>query len=226
MSNVGPRLIEYKKSTSGRGMNFPDEVEVYSKQWPWGKPVFRSTAKKALELKPDAREIVDIGTGPGFIAIMLSKLSGQPVKAVDIAPNMLKKADEFARKEKGAQIETIEADCGDLPFEGASIDLAVAVSLIHMLDDPLPFFKELRRVVKPGGKALVMAFRRDASPIVRRLGDFQSNVMLKNKALDGMGPVLRASFTAGELESLLREAGLSSFKIKAGIINLQAAIDF
>ena len=182
MNKVSPRLVEYKKSTSGRGMNIPEEVDIYSKQWPIAKPYFKSIAKKALKLKPDANNIVDVGTGPGFIAIQLAKITGKNIKAVDLAPNMLKKANEFAAKD-GVQIETIEADCNKLPFEDASIDLVVSNSLIHMLEDARPFFAELKRVVRPGGKALIKEFRRDTWSIVRKLMDFQSNVILKNKPL-------------------------------------------
>ncbi len=225
MSKVGPRLVKYEKSSSGRGMNFPEEVDFYSKQWPIAKPYFKSLAKKALKLKPDANEIVDIGTGPGFIAIQLAKLTGKKIKAVDLAPNMLLKAKVLAAKE-GVQIEFVEADCGALPFEDSSIELVVSNSLIHMLDDVLPFLIELKRVVRPGGKALIQDFRRDTGTIMRKVANFQSNVILRNKPLDGMGPVLRASFTKEELSSLLREAGLNSFHIKERIIQQEVAIDF
>lgn len=225
MNKGGPRLLEYKKSISGQGMNFPDEVALYSKQWPLAKPYYRSIAKKALKLKPDANDIVDIGTGPGFIAIQLAKLTGKKIKAVDLAPNMLKKANELAAKE-GVQIETIEADCRKLPFKDASIDLVVSNSLIHMFEDVLPFFKELKRIVRPGGKALIQDFRRNTWAIALRLADFQSNVILKNKPLDGLGTVIKASFTKEELDSLLREAGLTSFYIKEKILQQEISIDF
>lgn len=225
MNKVGPRLVEYKKSVSGRGMNFPEEVALYSKQWPLGKPYYKSIAKKALKLKPDAVDIADIGTGPGFIAIQLAKLTGKKIKAVDLAPNMLKKANELAAKES-VQIETIEADCCRLPFEDASIDLVTSNSLIHMFEDVLPFFVELKRVVRPGGKALIQDFRRNTWPIALKLADFQSKVILKNKPLDGLGPVIKASFTKEELDSLLREAGLISFHIKEKIMQQEIIIDF
>jgi len=226
-SRVNPK-IAFGSREHSRGMNAIDEIEFYSKLWSptAGGLMFKRLAKKALKLNPGAKEIADIGTGPGTWAIQLAKVSGKKVKAVDLAPNMLKKANEFATR-MGVEIETIEANCENLPFEDKSLDLVTSSSLIHMLDDLVPFFKELKRVVKPGGKALIAGMRRDTWWIIRKLSDFSTNVMRKlNKPLDGMGAVLDASFTKEELESLLNKAGLDSFSIKEGIITLQTTINF
>jgi len=223
---VSPK-IAFGRREHGKGMNATDEVEFYSKIWSPRKAgfAFSHYAKKALKLKPDAKQIADVGTGPGTWAIQLAKLSGVKVKAVDLAPNMLKKANEYAIR-MGVEIETFEADCENLPFADSSIDLAVSSSLIHMLEDPVPFFKELKRVVKSGGKALITAFRRDTWKIIRTMADLSGKTFYKNSPLDGMGAVFDASFTKEELASALNKAGLDSFHIKQGIITLQITINF
>lgn len=219
------RILDFVKSTDDNDMNSQEIVDFYTDLWSKYEFNFRYLAKKALKLKPDAIDIADIGTGPGFLAIQLARLSGKKIKAVDLAPNMLNKANKLAAK-AGVQIQTIEADCRNLPFKDASLDLVTSSALIHMLEDSLPFFIELKRVVKPGGKALIAGFRRDPRTIVRKLADFHTNVMYKNKPLNGLGAVLNASFTKEELESLLDKAELTSHHIKKGVMTLTIIINF
>lgn len=87
-----PRVFAYAGYDPGIGMNSTDEVDFYTKAMSGqAKVLVRMDAKQALRMKPDAENIVDIGTGPGFFAIEMAKLSGRKVTAVDLAPNMLKR---------------------------------------------------------------------------------------------------------------------------------------
>lgn len=223
------RKLEYFKTSGPLGMDDPKIVEYYSKIFTRGGFLAEMFAKritnKILALKPDAQKIADIGTGPGFLPTMLAKLSGKKIYAVDISPNMLKKASEIANK-YGVEINTVIADCKNLPFDDNFFDLVSSTNLIHMLDDIMPFLTELKRVVKPGGKAFITGFRRDVGIVIRKIYDFHSNVILKNKPLDGMSPVLDASFIKEELEDLLRKAGLNDYSVKEGRLTLETIVNF
>lgn len=224
-SSVSARKIEYQKTSGPLGMDGQDVVDEYAKIMMRGfRNRYRKIAREALSLKPDAERIADIGTGPGFLTVELSKRSGKQVLAVDISPNMLEKARKLA-KESGFQIKTIVADCTQLPFEDYSLDLVTSTNLIHMLDDASPFFAELRRIVKPGGKGLITGFRRDVPRFFKRIVSL-SNVVRRNSALDDFNTVINASFTENELEQLLRELGFRDFTVTAGIITLKTTISF
>ena len=92
---------------------------------------------------------VDIGTGPGFLAILLAK-KGLEVDAVDMNPAMLKKARENAEK-LGANITTKQMNALDLDYEDDSLDLVVSRNLTWNLEDPEAAYKEWLRVLRPGG---------------------------------------------------------------------------
>lgn len=219
------REVNFSKSDTGKGMNHPETVDYYNEVFSNSGFIFHRTAKRALQLKDDAQVIADVGTGPGFLAIELAKQSGKKVKALDIAPNMLKKADENAKKAE-ADIELIEGDCFSLPFDDHSVDLVTSSSLIHMLDDPKPFFKELKRVVKPEGRALITGFKRNPWWIFRKVADYHTNVMCKGKPIEGMAAVLNASFTQEEIENMLKEVGLNNYKVFASFVRLETVIGF
>ena len=218
------RVIKHlDKYSSEHGMDDPDLVEFYAKLTGKEKSVYCRIAERALAAKPDAKDIADIGTGPGLVAIELAKLTGHKVKAVDLSPNMLKKADKIAAS-AGVEIETIESSGEELKIESKSIDLLTAVNFIDSLKDPVPSIKEFKRVMKEGGVVFISGFKRDVLAPIRWLGYFQSNVLYKNKPLGGLGAVIDVAFTKSELESFFAEAGLRDFTITTGIFFLEATI--
>lgn len=219
---TGERVYSYPKITIDKGMDNPAMVDYYFRIMAKNKFYFRRIARKALSLKPDARNIADIGTGPGFLAVELARITGKEIKAIDISPNMLAKAKEYAIKSK-VRLETIESSCESMPLEDRSLDLVTSSNLIHCLADPLPYFIELKRVLKPGGFALIVGYRRDTWRIFRMIGDLHTRAQ-ENKPMDGMGAVLDASFTGNELEEFIEKAGFDDFSIKAGILFLQAIL--
>lgn len=204
-------------------MDDPKAVDYYHKLMAGEHVQYRLIAGKALSLKPDAVEIADIGTGPGFLAIELAKMSRKQIKAIDVSPNMLLKSQELAEK-ANVEIETVESSCENLPFADQSLDLVTSIHLLHVLADPLPYFMELKRVLKPGGRALIIDFRRDTWGALRLAGDLHTRLSSARKPIESLGTVLDASFTKDELTVLFRKAGFDSFTVKNGILSLQAIL--
>jgi ubiquinone/menaquinone biosynthesis C-methylase UbiE len=222
---VKPREVNFSESSTEKGMNQPEVVEYYNKLMNYERFIFKRIAKRALCLMPDAQVIADIGTGPGYLAIELAKKSGKIVKAIDISPNMLKKAKDNAKK-AGVEIEVIESNCESLPFADHSVSLLTSSNMIHMLEDPLPFIKEVKRVCKPGGKALISGFKRNPWWIITDLAEFHSKVICKNKPLEGMANVIDASFTSKEFEDMLTLSGLTNHRVFTGFLRLEAVVGF
>lgn len=96
--------------------------------------------------------VLEIGTGPGFFAILLSEL-GYDVTAVDLTPAML----EEAKKNAGALAEKItflEMNAEDLDFSDHSFDVILSRNLTWNLPHPETAYGEWKRVLKPGGLLL------------------------------------------------------------------------
>ena len=76
---------------------------------------------------------------------------------VDISPEMTKEAREYARVEginTGISFETCKAE--SLPYPEASFDGAIAARLLLHVTDPDTVLREMKRVVRPGGRVVVM----------------------------------------------------------------------
>ena len=108
----------------------------------------------ALGLQPDD-EALEIGFGGGaLLEAMLARTRGR-VTGVDIS----EVAVERARRRLGANewLRLAQASVENLPVADASIDAACSVNNIYFWPDPAAGFRELARVIRPGGR-LVIAF--------------------------------------------------------------------
>ena len=95
---------------------------------------------------------LDLGCGTGRHALWLAA-AGARVTAVDFSEGMLAEA----RKKPGADaVRFLAHDLHEpLPLPDAAFDLVVSGLVLEHLPDPRPFFAEARRVLRPGGRAVV-----------------------------------------------------------------------
>ena len=101
---------------------------------------------------PEEIRVLDVGTGPGFFAIILAEL-GYQVTAVDYTASML----EEARHNAGALAKHIhfqQMNAEKLAFQTASFDVLVTRNVTWNLHDPEKAYAQWMRVLKPGGVLL------------------------------------------------------------------------
>lgn len=99
--------------------------------------------------------LLNIGCGHGADFLPFSK--GFELYGLDISTGMLRYAEKYARK-FDFNAGLIHGDAANLPFTGGTFDWVIAVATYHHLDnarDRQQAFRELKRVLKPGGEAFV-----------------------------------------------------------------------
>ena len=109
----------------------------------------------------DALEALDIGCGTGFLSLELASREHR-VTGIDFAPSMITQAREKAA-ERQATIRFEEADAEQLPFAAASFDIAVSRHLLWTLPHPERAMDEWIRVLRPGGRLIVVDSQADVS---------------------------------------------------------------
>jgi len=97
-------------------------------------------------------KILDMGTGTGFLALLLAEM-GHDVIGADWAESKLDKAKE-KMKRAGSVVNFVVEDAENLSFEAEQFDAVVSRHLIWTLANPASAFKEWARVTKSGGKVL------------------------------------------------------------------------
>jgi ubiquinone/menaquinone biosynthesis C-methylase UbiE len=98
-------------------------------------------------------QVLDVGTGPGFFAILLSGMN-YSVTAVDKCEEMLKKARQNANA-AGKTIRFLKADAHAVDLPDESLDLIVSRNVTWLLPNPVEVYQEWHRLLKPAGKVLV-----------------------------------------------------------------------
>jgi ubiquinone/menaquinone biosynthesis C-methylase UbiE len=117
----------------------------------------RTAWKSMLSSTLDRREhleILDVGTGPGQLALMFAEL-GHHVTAVDLSGRMLDKARKNAFK-RSLDINFIQGDAEDLQFPDMQFDVVSSKFLLWTLPDPQKALSEWKRVLKKDGMIIAI----------------------------------------------------------------------
>jgi demethylmenaquinone methyltransferase/2-methoxy-6-polyprenyl-1,4-benzoquinol methylase len=103
--------------------------------------------------------VLDCATGTGDLALAFKRKVGASGRVVgtDFCKEMLDNAPAKAARE-GLQLEFQVADAMDLPFADNSFDVASIAFGIRNVDDPVKCLEEMGRVVRPGGRVVVLEF--------------------------------------------------------------------
>lgn len=106
-------------------------------------------------LLPAEWQVADIGSGTGYLLPVLARTFAQVI-AVDPVTEMLDVARARCAEEGVDNVTFRKGDLAALPIEEASLDLMLAVLVLHHVPSPTEALAELRRVTRPGGRLLVV----------------------------------------------------------------------
>ena len=130
-----------------------------------GAPVAR------LGLAP-GETVLDLGSGPGLDALLAARAVGPRgrVIGVDMTPDMLARARAVAAEAGVTWIEFREGRLESLPVEDASVDAVTSNCVINLVPDKEAVFREVARVLRPGGRMVVsdIILDGDLPPVVAR----------------------------------------------------------
>jgi ubiquinone/menaquinone biosynthesis C-methylase UbiE len=159
---------------------------------------------------------LDIGTGPGIFPLGIARsLPAIKFLGIDLSPAMIQTAQANAR-ETGLE-DRVHFQIGSayaLPLPDKSVDLVLCVHTMHHLEDPLAFMNETARVLKQGGKYVIVDLRRDApKPLAIFFNLLWRLFIREERARDGLWNSLKAALTLEECKRLLRRSTLPRGRI-------------
>lgn len=101
--------------------------------------------------------VLDLGSGAGFDAFLAAARVGPTgrVIGVDMTPEMIAQAQANAAKGEYGNVEFRLGDIESLPVEDSSIDLVISNCVLNLVPDKSKAFREIVRVLKPGGRLAV-----------------------------------------------------------------------
>lgn len=104
-------------------------------------------------LPPAPADVVDLGTGQGFVALVMAAL-GHRVRGFDLAEGQLERAREYAAQTSNPPVFDI-GDAGDPPLGEASVDALASRDVLWTLLDPGRAFRNWFQIIRPAGRLLV-----------------------------------------------------------------------
>jgi len=124
---------------------------------------FRQLATVVTAQIAAGSRILEIAPGPGYLAIELAKLGTYTIVGLDISASFVRIATQNART-AGVNIEFRRGDAAAMPFDAASFDFIICRAAFKNFTEPLKALHEMHRVLKVGGKALIVDLRPDVAP--------------------------------------------------------------
>jgi ArsR family transcriptional regulator len=189
-------LVRVVEARASRIKSFFDSV---GPEWDALRRLLNDDALRAraiAHLAPPDLTVCDVGTGTGILARELARL-GMRVVAVDNAPRRLEAARELLAKDGVTAVELRGGDAQALPLRDAEVDAAFAHMVLHYVPQPGEAIREMARVVKPGGRIVLVDFVRHEAEWMR----------------DELG-VLWLGFASDEIEAWFAAAGLHAARIE------------
>ncbi|WP_428939471.1 arsenite methyltransferase [Fontivita pretiosa] len=148
--------------------------------------------------------VVDLGSGGGLDVFLAAQKVGPTGKAIgiDMTPEMIQRARAAAARAGFSNVEFHLATIDKLPLPDASVDVVISNCVINLAPDKPAVFREIARVLKPGGRLAIsdIALKRPLPPELAR------DVAAYVGCIAGAIPI-------DEYEQLLKQAGFSHVQV-------------
>ncbi|MFY9852488.1 MAG: class I SAM-dependent methyltransferase [Terracidiphilus sp.] len=175
---------------------------------------------------PQGSAVLEVAPGPGYLCIELAKRGSYAITGLDISRTFVKMAAKKAA-EAGVEVAFKQGTASNLPFPGDIFDFLVCRAAFKNFAEPVLALKEMCRVLRPGGRALIIDLRRDASPEV------------VSRYVDGMGLskvnriltrlifrliLLKRAYTGEQFRLMLAQTRFSKVEVTEAEIGLEISM--
>lgn len=185
------------------------------------------------------QSILDIAGGTGDLTMRFSRIVGPTGKVVlaDINDSMLKVGrDRLMDRGVAGNVEFVQANAECLPFPDNTFDVITIAFGLRNVTDKDAAIRSMTRVLKPGGKVMVLEFSKTDNPALTKLYDFYSfNILPKmgqliagdSESYKYLAESIRMHPDQETLKSMMQDAGLVNCKYQnmtGGIVALHIGI--
>jgi ubiquinone/menaquinone biosynthesis C-methylase UbiE len=184
---------------------------------------FQQLAGRLASLAAPNSRFLEVAPGPGFLSIELAR-RGFPVTALDISETFVSIARENARRE-GAAVDFRLGNAANMPFDDAGFDFLVCRAAFKNFSQPVRALQEMHRVLRPGGRALIIDLLRDVPmrTISRFVDGMGMNLLSRwSTKLTFRFMLLKRAYTRDEIEKVVAQTAFAAKEIRVAELGFEA----
>jgi ubiquinone/menaquinone biosynthesis C-methylase UbiE len=176
----------------------------------------KTYAKEVAKQIQDGCSILEVASGPGYLAIELAKLGKFKIIGLDISKDFVEIARRNA-KEAGAQVEFWQGSVADISFPDNMFDFIICTAAFKNFKEPFKALSQMYRVLRSGGAALIIDMNRNASN--QQIEDYTKS--MGEKGVDKLFMKLifkyflrNGAYTKDEFTNLISKTAFKEYDIK------------
>jgi ubiquinone/menaquinone biosynthesis C-methylase UbiE len=176
---------------------------------------YQDLAKRIANQLPQGSSVLEVAPGPGYFCIELARRGSYAITGLDISRTFVRMAAKKA-EEAGVHVNFTQGSASNMPFPRGGFDFLLCRAAFKNFADPVGALKEMCRVLRPGGRGLIIDLRRDASPStvsrhVDGMGLSTLNRVLTKLAFRTM--LLKSAYTREQFQQMLAQTEISNVEI-------------
>jgi ubiquinone/menaquinone biosynthesis C-methylase UbiE len=212
MVHMAPVLPKPHKDRGMEGM----VAKWYTTNTGQSREEFAKLARRvAGELSPGSTGL-EVAPGPGYFCIELAKLGDYAITGLDISHTFVEIASQKAA-EAGVEVNFRQGNASSMPFADDSFDFLLCRAAFKNFGQPVRALQEMCRVLKPGGRGLIVDLKKDASMEaihreVNGMGLSAANKMITKLTFRFF--LLRTAYTRPQFEYMLAQTNFRSTSIR------------
>ena len=170
--------------------------------------------------------MLEVAPGPGYFCIELAKLGAYSITGLDISHTFVEIASKKAA-EAGVRVDFRQGNASSMPLADNTFDFLLCRAAFKNFGQPVRALQEMCRVLKPGGRGLIIDLRKDASmesinQEVDGMGLGPINKMLTKLTFRTM--LLKSAYTEAAVSQMLAQANFRSVDIQESGIGFEISM--
>lgn len=187
---------------------------------------YRRAAEKWAAALPAGARVLEVAPGPGYFAIELAKLGAFRITGLDVSKTFIDLATKNAAA-AGVAVTFQQGNASEMPFAPDSFDLVYCRAAFKNFSEPTDALREMYRVLKPGGKAVIVDLRKDTSiasvrEAVREMGLSRVNAWLTRLVFEHV--LLKRAYTTDDVRRMVAETPFGVCTIECDLIGMEVLL--
>jgi len=187
---------------------------------------FTRLAERIARQVPSGSAVLEVAPGPGYFCIQLAKEGAYSITGLDISHTFVEIAGKKAA-EAGVRVDFRQGNASSMPLGGDTFDFLLCRAAFKNFGQPVRALQEMCRVLKPGGRGLIIDLRKDASVEsinheVDGMGLGPINKMLTKLTFRTM--LLKSAYTKEQFRYMLAQTNFRSVDIQESGIGFEISM--